>query len=38
VSSFISLVVLQARAQAKPQAMQRLAHRPTGRLSMDAID
>jgi hypothetical protein len=34
VFSFISLVVLQARAQ----AMQRLAHRPTGRLSMDAID
>jgi hypothetical protein len=29
VFSFISLVVLQAQAKAKPQAMQRLAHRPT---------
>jgi hypothetical protein len=38
VFSFISLVVLQARARAKPLTMQRLAHRLTGRLSMDAID
>jgi hypothetical protein len=38
VFSFISLVVLQAQAKVKPPAMPRLAHRPTGRLSMDAID
>jgi hypothetical protein len=38
VFSFISLVVLQARARVKPLATQRLAQRPTGRLSMDAID
>jgi hypothetical protein len=29
VFSFISLVVLQAQAKVNPQAMQRLAHRPT---------